>query len=487
MILKRVFFLVFCTLIFFGSLTAESEQVPSGTLIVTYQTEGQDDRIDRIRFVLVDENKTMHYYPKANSFVEDLSQSSRRVVVKNLNPGIYHIKFLVPNSDNFLEVPPVKELVISELKVTKFDQIIKTKKGTSPPLVMDPALKDVHVDPANLASKLEAPAMRNVLLKPEQEGISVHLDAFPQAAEALANVLYSINEEQSWPVALVGDNFEGDFKPESRHDFLHNPFESLGRPILPLRTDEERFIFEHENKSPPSSKEIVVPQSIGTTTDSALRYRVILDPIHRTKYFPQVQVIAPVVQLNVRAGDAFKKGDLILQLDPAKYLAFLSKTLCSLEKAKEEFRSKERLYLDGNASYFDYIEAQSNLATAEAEVVFAQKNLEAIEIVAPYDGKVASLSIYKYELPLENKEMLEIINDSMLTGKILLPSKLVQNIKIGQPVQIVIDETQESIETSISNIAAAIEPSSSTIKVEVQVDNTKGNLKAGMSGYAILK
>lgn len=216
-------------------------------------------------------------------------------------------------------------------------------------------------------------------------------------------------------------------------------------------------------------------------------YHIVLEPINRTRFYPQLQAISPVTTLNVKEGDSFKKGDLLIQLDPGKYEAYYYKTKAALAKSQEEFRAKERLFKDGTGSYVDYIESKSNLVAAQAEVVFAEKNLEAITFIAPYDGKVASLSIDKYEVPLENKDMAEIINDRVLVGKVLLPSNLIKQVHVGDPIEIMLDEYSEPIEASISRVGASIEPSSSTFKIEVDLDNAEGKLIPGMSGNVTLK
>lgn len=216
-------------------------------------------------------------------------------------------------------------------------------------------------------------------------------------------------------------------------------------------------------------------------------FRVVLEPIQRTTYFPQVQAIAPVMKLDLRPGDSFKKGDLILQLDPDKFKAFYQKSLAALEKAKTELNTKERLYKDKNGSFFDYIEAIYNVANAEAEVVFAKKNLEATSIYAPYDGRVASLNIQPHELPVEGKDMITLIEDDILIGKILVPSNWINSIHIGDPVAVTIDETGDTVPATIKRISAVIDPASSTLEVQVQIDNAKGKLKAGMSGSAVFE
>jgi hypothetical protein len=236
----------------------------------------------------------------------------------------------------------------------------------------------------------------------------------------------------------------------------------------------------HPYREEPLENENELPYPIDSPVGPV--YRIVFDPVSRIKFYPQAQLIVPVVKIEVKVGSSFKQGDLLLQLDPGKFEAFYLKAKSNLEKAAEELRAKTRLYEDGNGSNFDYIAAKSNYVTAEAEVVLAEKNLEAVTFIAPYNGKVASISIEEHELPLENKEMMEVINDRHLIGKVLLPSTMVRQVKIGDPLEITVDETKTKIQAKISRIATVIDPSSSTFKIEVDLDNANGELIVGMTG-----
>lgn len=266
---------------------------------------------------------------------------------------------------------------------------------------------------------------------------------------------------------------------------LTNPFQSLETvPVLRRPEDttelppDDNILSEFPDLENGDFSDFSIPQTA--------KYRVILEPVSRTRYYAQVQVIAPVVTLAAKVGDSFRKGDLLLQLDPGKFKALYLKAQAALEKSRIELESKERLYQDGNTSYFDYLEAKSNLASAQAEVIFAEKNLEAISVVAPYYGKVSLVSIEMNEIPLENREMIELIDDSTLIGKVLMPSTLYNQIKIGDSVEIVLDETKENFKAKISRISGFIDPSSSTFKIEIDIDNSKGKLWTGMGGAMTL-
>ena len=114
----------------------------TGSLIVTYQTDPQGERLERIRFWLKDANGRQHLYPKEQTQVADSQRSTRMVVIEDLLPGEYSVEFLVPNIDDyFVEVPP-RQIIIIKGDVAKIDQKIIPKdiyKGSSEPPKEDSA------------------------------------------------------------------------------------------------------------------------------------------------------------------------------------------------------------------------------------------------------------------------------------------------------------------------------------------------------------
>lgn len=99
-----------------------------GTLIVTYETEDRNEKIDRVRFWLINEQNKQTLYPKGATFVDDKEKNSRMVVIEDLNPGMYTLEFLIPNLDGKFEEIPAREVMIVEGEVSKVDQGIEYKK-----------------------------------------------------------------------------------------------------------------------------------------------------------------------------------------------------------------------------------------------------------------------------------------------------------------------------------------------------------------------
>jgi RND family efflux transporter MFP subunit len=228
--------------------------------------------------------------------------------------------------------------------------------------------------------------------------------------------------------------------------------------------------------------------SLGAASvDNSDGFNFVFDPIERTIYYPQVQVIAPVVKLEKKADDSFKKGELLLQTDPIKYEAQVMKWRAEFKKAVTEFTTRERLFNDGNGSYFDYENAKAALEDAKANLEISLKNLEATTIFAPYDGKVAAMMIEKTAIPVETLPLMELINEEILIAKILLPSQLSNSFKLGDSVFLKVFETGDEIEAQVTRIGAVIDPMSSTIKIDAEVINKEHKWKSGMHGIAEFK
>ncbi len=121
----RPFFLLFF-LIPFTFLS--SEEPRTSTLIVTYKTDHEGERLDRTRFWLKNEQHKQSLYPKGSTFVFDPENKTRMVVIDDLMPGNYTIEFIIPNRDGRFEDIPKRKVIIAEGDVVKVDQEIKTHK-----------------------------------------------------------------------------------------------------------------------------------------------------------------------------------------------------------------------------------------------------------------------------------------------------------------------------------------------------------------------
>lgn len=99
----------------------------NGTLIVSYSTGVRGERLERVRFWLINEKQHYQLFPKKHGCLDDPECVHKTVAVENLPAGNYRISFLIPNRDGFFENINERTFSISDLKVTKIDQEIKPR------------------------------------------------------------------------------------------------------------------------------------------------------------------------------------------------------------------------------------------------------------------------------------------------------------------------------------------------------------------------
>lgn len=221
-----------------------------------------------------------------------------------------------------------------------------------------------------------------------------------------------------------------------------------------------------------------------------LPYPAVLEPLDHTLLSTELNV--RVITIYKRMGDCFEKGEPLVQLDDINLKANYDRAVAIRQKAACVLATKERLHQSGIASNMDLIDAKAQFAVADADVRIAHKNLSDSTIRAPYNGRVVLINVEEDEYPLQewhikNKPIMEVINDTVLRAKVLIPSSLLRHVEIGDKLLIQIKETNETTTGTITRIGVMMDPVSATIPIEAEINNSDGKLLGGMTGSATLK
>lgn len=132
--MKKEYYIIF--ILFYGLIWSSflfTQELPvdanSGTIIVSYQTDQQGQRIDRIRFWLINEKQERTLYPKKDQFIAShRSGMEKTIVISPLPAGHYKIVFIAPNKDRFFEDILPREFILQPGAVVKIDQEIKVNR-----------------------------------------------------------------------------------------------------------------------------------------------------------------------------------------------------------------------------------------------------------------------------------------------------------------------------------------------------------------------
>lgn len=234
--------------------------------------------------------------------------------------------------------------------------------------------------------------------------------------------------------------------------------------------------------------------------------RVVLVP--RREATLAAEASGKVMRLHYQLGGSFRAGDELVTLEDAFYLAALDKSKAALKAATVTLQSLLDLRTRNDASLTELENARRDVAAAQAELALAQRNFQACHVAAPYAGRVAGVFPNEQELVEPGRPLLRIIDDSVLLGHVFLPGALYSRIRDGikiplwiergevapaatsSPAAKAAEETEviariPAVRTSgtFCRISPVIDPASGLFEAYVQIDNSRGEFRAGMEAW----
>ena len=126
------------------------------------------------------------------------------------------------------------------------------------------------------------------------------------------------------------------------------------------------------------------------TTSFSVRSQGTVKP--RTETVLSAEVSGTIVSISPKfiAGGIFDANEALMRIDPTNYEVALEQAKALVEQRQIEFDGARKLKSQGYRAEAEYASAVAALASAKAELVRAQRNLERTYIKLPYGGMVLS-------------------------------------------------------------------------------------------------
>ncbi len=224
----------------------------------------------------------------------------------------------------------------------------------------------------------------------------------------------------------------------------------------------------------------------------------------RVVFFPYREAILSsridgVVQENkLIIGQKFKRGDLLVTLDPTQYQieiervnAMMSEQIILRDFAKEAQVIQEDLYKQSMTSELEIKKAKLDVNTAEARIKATQVNLKDAQtqltycqIRAPFDGRIEEISTRSFETLKAGQPLMKIIDDNQLKATMFVPVSMLDKMKLGTEITVTCTDINpaQTLKGVVYEIATHADHRSNTIEIRVLVPNKDGKVTAGMIG-----
>ncbi len=207
------------------------------------------------------------------------------------------------------------------------------------------------------------------------------------------------------------------------------------------------------------------------------------------------KVSGQVQAIKVGKGDRVVKGQLlVIQDDTDVQLQSgsggmardtVAKLKMSYQSALDNYQQNQVLYGEGAISKtaFDQITLQKETARiAYQSAATALSNQEnKTSIIAPSDGIVTSISVSEGEYLTVGKPVIGLSDLSKVVLKGNVSEDKINSVKEGQAVKVVISSINKTVEGKITFISSVGLNGSKSFPIEITIDNSKGEIKAGMT------
>jgi RND family efflux transporter MFP subunit len=194
------------------------------------------------------------------------------------------------------------------------------------------------------------------------------------------------------------------------------------------------------------------------------------------------EIGAVVSQTPYRAGEAFKKGDVLIGFDCRLLKSQKDKVEAQEKASKAQLINARDLEKMRSIGKLEVTMAKAENDKARAELNIAKLNVERCRIKAPFDGTVVQLLVNQYESIDLRRNLIEIVSSSELEVEVLAPANWLTRVSKGQIAKMQIDELNKSAKVEVLAISGAVDPVSQTVLIRGRIAEKPDGLLPGMSG-----
>jgi RND family efflux transporter MFP subunit len=194
-----------------------------------------------------------------------------------------------------------------------------------------------------------------------------------------------------------------------------------------------------------------------------------------------------VSRVNVREGDAVRKGQLLATLDLTEINAGVAQARIAAEKAQRDFKRARNLYADSVATLEQFQNAETAVAVASRQLEAAEFNRSYSEIHAPADGFVLKKFVNAGQVVSTGDPVLltNAVNTRGWVLKVAVSDRQWSQLRIGDEASVELDAFPErTLKSRVTRKFETADPASGAFAVELSVQPDGLKLATGMFGAA---
>jgi len=185
-----------------------------------------------------------------------------------------------------------------------------------------------------------------------------------------------------------------------------------------------------------------------------------------------------LVSLNVKAGQRVSKGQVLGRIDDAG----LSQQVASLENqytlAKTTYERQKNLWDQKIGSEIQYLQAQTQMISAQKGVAQIKAQLSKTIIKAPFSGTIDEVFVEQGQVVAPSQQgLMRIVNLSNMYVSTSVPETYIGKLKVGTEVDVILSSLGKTYKGKVRQIGSFVNPSNRSFGIEVSVPNPENLLR----------
>lgn len=228
---------------------------------------------------------------------------------------------------------------------------------------------------------------------------------------------------------------------------------------------------------------VVAQRSRARPVDSGLVLRGRTEASRRVDV--RAEITGRVVSEPIRRGAEVAAGDVLCQLDPGTRPARLAEAEARLLEAEANERASAQLAERGFGAETTAIARRAALQAAQAMVEQASREIESLEIRAPFDGLLEDDTAELGDLLQPGAVCASLIANDPIKLVGFVTEDAVERVAVGAPAGARLVTGQE-VRGRVTFVARAADPATRTFRVEAEAPNPNAAIRDGISAEILI-
>ena len=187
-----------------------------------------------------------------------------------------------------------------------------------------------------------------------------------------------------------------------------------------------------------------------------------------------------IIYLNASEGQGVKRGQLIAKVDLESINKQIAEIKTSLSLATDTYDRQKRLWEQNIGSEMQYLQTKNNVERLEQSLETLNFNLTKANVYAPLSGVIDMVMLKEGEMAAPGQPIVQILNTYKVKVVANLPENYLGKVKQGEMVEVFFPALDLTDKAKVTLMGRSIDPANRTFKVEIDMINSKQQLKPNL-------